>query len=71
VSRDFRVWVFFSSQEPRWSHVQDGFKLTEIFDFKGTVSPDYKCLEVVLIKSPLLGHVTLDTKNLFTLPFNF
>jgi hypothetical protein len=28
--------------------------------FKGTVSPDYKCLEVILIKSPLLGHVTPD-----------
>ncbi len=29
---------------------------------KGTVSPDYKCLEVISTKSPLLGHVTLDTK---------
>jgi hypothetical protein len=28
--------------------------------FKGTVSPDYKCLEVISIKSPLLGHVTPD-----------
>ncbi len=27
---------------------------------KGTVSPDYKCLEVISIKSPLLGHVTPD-----------
>ena len=29
-------------------------------EFKGTVSPDYKCLEVISIKSPLLGHVTPD-----------
>ncbi len=28
--------------------------------FKGTVSQDYKCLEVISIKSPLLGHVTPD-----------
>ncbi len=27
---------------------------------KGTVSPDYKCLEVISIKSPMLGHVTPD-----------
>ncbi len=27
---------------------------------KGTVSPDYKCLEVISIKRPLLGHVTPD-----------
>ncbi len=27
---------------------------------KGTVSPDYKCLEVISVKSPLLGHVTPD-----------
>ncbi len=27
---------------------------------KGTVSPDYKCLEVISIESPLLGHVTPD-----------
>jgi hypothetical protein len=27
---------------------------------KGTVSPDYKCLEVISIKSPLLGDVTPD-----------
>jgi hypothetical protein len=25
--------------------------------FKGAVSPDYKGLEVISIKSPLLGHV--------------
>ena len=30
---------------------------------KGTVSPDYKCLEVISIKSPLLGHVTPDIKK--------
>ncbi len=28
--------------------------------FKGTVSPDYKCLEVISINSTLLGHVTPD-----------
>jgi hypothetical protein len=27
-------------------------------ELKGTVSPDYKCLEVISIKSPFLGHVT-------------
>jgi hypothetical protein len=31
-----------------------------IFGLKGTVSPDYTCLEVISIKSPLLGHVTPD-----------
>jgi hypothetical protein len=31
-----------------------------LLDLKGTVSPDYKCLEVISIKSPLLGHVTPD-----------
>ncbi len=32
--------------------------------FKGTVSPDYKCLEVISIKSPLLGDVTPDIKKI-------
>jgi hypothetical protein len=27
---------------------------------KGTVSPDYKCLDRIYIKSPWLGHVTPD-----------
>jgi hypothetical protein len=27
-------------------------KAAKIIYFKGTVSPDYKCLEVILIKSP-------------------
>jgi hypothetical protein len=27
---------------------------------KGTVSPDYKCLDIISIKSPWLGHVTPD-----------
>jgi hypothetical protein len=30
------------------------------WSLKGTVSPDYKCLEVISIKSPLLGNVTPD-----------
>jgi hypothetical protein len=30
------------------------------FLIKGTVSPEYKCLEVISIKSPLLGYVTPD-----------
>jgi hypothetical protein len=34
--------------EREWGHI------------KGTVSPDYKCLEVISIKSPLLGDVTPD-----------
>ncbi len=40
-------------------------------DLKGTVSPDYKCLEVISITSPLLGHVTPDIKNFFNSSFNF
>ncbi len=35
-------------------------KKNRLHTFKGTVSPDYKCLEVISIKSPLLGHVTPD-----------
>jgi hypothetical protein len=38
---------------------------------KGTVSPDYKCLEVISIKSPLLGHVTPEIKIFLTLPLIF
>jgi hypothetical protein len=38
---------------------------------KGTVSPDYKCLEVISIKSPLLGHVTPDIYKNFNSSFNF
>jgi hypothetical protein len=40
-------------------------------DFKGTVSPDYKGLEVISIKMPLLGHVTPDTKQILNSPFIF
>jgi hypothetical protein len=39
--------------------------------FKGTVSPDYKWLEVTPVKSPLLGHVTLVIKKILNSPFNF
>ncbi len=35
--------------------------------FKGTVSPYYQCLEVISIKSPLLGHVTPDNLKIFKL----
>ncbi len=38
---------------------------------KGTVSPDYKCLEVISIKSPLLGDVTPDIKKILNSSFNF
>jgi hypothetical protein len=38
---------------------------------KGTVSPDCKCLEVISIKSPLLGHVTPDIKKFLNSSFNF
>jgi hypothetical protein len=34
---------------------------------KGTVSPGYKCLEVLSVKSPWFGQVTPDEKNLLTL----
>jgi hypothetical protein len=37
----------------------------------GTVSPDYKCLEVISVKSPLLGHVIPDIKKSFKLFFSF
>jgi hypothetical protein len=38
---------------------------------KGTVSPDYKCLEVISIKSPLLGLVTPDIfKKILNSSFN-
>jgi hypothetical protein len=33
--------------------------------FKVTVSPDFKCLEVISIKSPQLRHVTPDIKRFF------
>jgi hypothetical protein len=39
--------------------------------FKGTVSPDYKCLEVTSIKIPLLGHVTPDIKKILNSSFYF
>jgi hypothetical protein len=43
-----------------------------MFGVKGTVSSDYKCLEVISIKSPLLGHVTPDVKKKnLTLPIIF
>jgi hypothetical protein len=35
-------------------------KTTSSTLLKGTVSLDYTCLEVISIKSPLLGHVTPD-----------
>ncbi len=38
---------------------------------QGTVSPDYKCLEVISIKSSLLGHVIPDTTKILNSPFNF
>jgi hypothetical protein len=31
-----------------------------ILCIKGTLSPDYRWLEVISVKSPLLGHVTSD-----------
>jgi hypothetical protein len=37
---------------------------------KGTVSPDYRCLEVISVKSPWLGHVNPDIK-LIKLSLNF
>jgi hypothetical protein len=43
-------------------HVEE--LLIQLLSVKGTVSPDYKCLEVISIKDPLLGHVTLDIETL-------
>ncbi len=43
----------------KWIHVIKACRCT-ISNIKGTVSPDYKGLEVISIKSPLLGHVTPD-----------
>jgi hypothetical protein len=40
---------------------------SELSKLKGTVLPDYKCLEVISFKSPLLGHVTPDIKKNFKL----
>ncbi len=37
---------------------------------KGTVSLDNKCLEVISIENPLLGHVTPDILNIWLTPFN-
>jgi hypothetical protein len=39
--------------------------------FKGTVSPDYKCLDMIYIKSPWLGYVTPGIKKILNSPFNF
>jgi hypothetical protein len=38
---------------------------------KGTVSPDYKCVEVISIKSYWLDHVTPDMTKMLNFPFNF
>jgi hypothetical protein len=38
---------------------------------KGIVSPDWKCLEMISIKSPWLGHVTSDIYKILNSPFNF
>jgi hypothetical protein len=38
---------------------------------KGTVSLDCKDLEVILIKSLLLGHLTKDISRNLNTPFNF
>jgi hypothetical protein len=35
---------------------------------KGTVSPDYKCVEVISIKSNWLGHVTPDITKMLNFP---
>jgi hypothetical protein len=38
---------------------------------KGTVLPDYKCLEVISVKISLLGHVTPDIYINFNSPLIF
>jgi hypothetical protein len=53
------------SQRSNWYPVQNGPYLllrykTDILTVKGTVSPEYKCLEVNSIKSLLLAHVNPD-----------
>ncbi len=39
--------------------------------FKGTVTPDYKRLKMVSIKSPWLLHVNPDIEQILHSPFNF
>jgi hypothetical protein len=50
--------------QPKICTASDQYALNFGCPLKGTVSSDYKCLEVISIKSPLLGHVTLDTKKI-------
>ncbi len=38
--------------------------------FKGTVSPDFKWLEMISIKSPWLGYVTPDIKQTLNSPLD-
>jgi hypothetical protein len=48
-----------SQEMPRYMWLAEG-KDNNSTHFKGTVSPDYKCMEVISIKSSLLGHVAPD-----------
>ncbi len=41
------------------------FPLHRIYCFKETVSPDKKFLDLILMKSPCLGHVTPDIELFF------
>ncbi len=54
-----------------WPGLVFNFSQTGWFAIKGTVSPDYKCLEVISIKRPLLGHVTPDIKKILNSSLNF
>jgi hypothetical protein len=38
---------------------------------KGTILPDQICSDMVLLKRPLRGHVTLDFKKMLKSPFTF
>ncbi len=53
--------------------IRADYRKKEEVKIKGTVSPDYtsKCLEVISIKSPLLGYVTLDINIILNSPINF
>ncbi len=60
----FALYLIYVQLFDRWLFALQlyTFRLCNVWlvDIKGNVSQDYKYLEVILIKSPLLGHVTPD-----------
>ncbi len=62
-------WTKFNRIFKTWQKERFSVRLRSLRQsVKGTVSPDYKCLEVVSVKSPWLGHVTPDIKNNLSFP---